>query len=55
LYCLQTLISLKGKKKSEEHKLNQSKAMKGRTRSDEWKSAHSNAMKEYHARNKNKC
>jgi hypothetical protein len=44
---------LKGKKKTEEHKLNQSKAMKGRTRSDEWKAEHSNAMKEYHARNKN--
>jgi hypothetical protein len=43
---------LKGKKKTEEHKLNQSKAMKGRTRSDEWKAAHSNAMKKYHAEKK---
>jgi hypothetical protein len=43
---------LKGKKKTEEHKLNQSKAMKGRTRSDAWKAAHSNAMKKYHAEKK---
>lgn len=43
---------LKGKKKTEEHKLNQSKAMKGRKRTKEWCEAHSRAMKKYHARNK---
>jgi len=41
---------LKGKKKTEEHKLNQSKAMKGRKRTLEWCEEHSRAMKEYHAR-----
>jgi hypothetical protein len=43
---------LKGKKKTEEHRLNQSKAMKGRKRSKEWCEEHSKAMKEYHARKK---
>jgi hypothetical protein len=39
---------LKGKKKTEEHKRNQSIAMSGRKRTTEWCDAHSNAMKEYH-------
>lgn len=43
---------LKGKQKTEEHKLNQSKAMKGRKRTKEWCEEHSKTMKEYHARNK---
>lgn len=44
------LSPLKGKKKTEEHKLNQSKTMKGRTRTPEWRETHSKAMKAYHAR-----
>lgn len=45
---------LKGKKKTEKHKLNQSKAMRGRKRTKEWCENHSKAMIEYHARSKNK-
>lgn len=43
---------LKGKKKTEEHKIKQSKAMTGRKRTKEWCDNHSKAMKEYHARKK---
>lgn len=49
------LSPLKGRKKTEEHKLNQSKAMKGRTHTEEWREKHSKAMIEYHAsKNSNK-
>jgi len=43
---------LKGKEKTLEHRLNQSKAMKGKKRSAKWCEEHSKAMKEYHARKK---
>lgn len=43
---------LKGKKKTEEHKLNQSIAMKGRSHTIEWREAHSIAMKEAHFKKK---
>jgi len=43
---------LKGKKKTEEHKKNQSISMSGRSRTKEWIEQHSKDMKAYHARKK---